>query len=519
MKGFIDKDFLLDTETARRLYHEAAAALPIFDYHCHLSPKEIAEDKPFADIAELWLKGDHYKWRIMRSNGADESLCSGKAPWADKFVAFAKALEQSPGNPLLHWSHLELQRSYGIHDALTAGNALALRERANAVIKERGDSPQSMLRHYDVAVVCTTDDPADDLRWHRAIAADAKTGAAAAAAGDKVARILPTFRPDKAMNAQDAKAWRAYAEALGAAAGVEIRGFAALAEALSRRHAFFHAQGCRLSDHALLVPPFAQASERELDAIVAKLFAGKTADALEREKLAAAVLFHCARLDAAAGWTMQLHIGALRNVNTRLFAAYGPDGGGDAISDAAVIAPLASFLDCLDAEGSLPKTILYSLDETKNASLAVLAQSFSGSYARPESDGAGESAGVAGAAHGEQASSPIAGKMQYGAAWWFNDHLDGMERHLAQSASVGLIGRWVGMLTDSRSFLSYPRHEYFRRILCRMTGRWVESGELPADESYTSAFVRNVSWFNARDYFGIEVPLWAKNARVMQAPR
>lgn len=490
-KAFMDKDFLLDTDTARKLYHEDAAGLPIFDYHCHLSPREIAEDKPFGDIAELWLKGDHYKWRIMRSNGADESLCSGGASWSDKFVAFAAALEQSPGNPLLHWSHLELQRTYGIDDALTVRNALAIRERANAVIRERGDSPQSMLRHYGVAVVCTTDDPADDLRWHEAVASDPEVGSAAAAAGKKVARILPAFRPDKAMNAQDAMAWKAYAAALGAAAGLDIRTFADLAEALARRHAFFHKHGCRLSDHALLVPPFALASGGELDAIVASLLAGKNVDAFARERLGTAVLLQVARLNAKAGWTMQLHIGALRNTNTRLFSSYGPDGGGDAISDAVVIAPLASLLDLLDAEGSLPKTILYSLDDTKNASLAVLAQCYSGTYA------------------GSAPGSAVAGKMQYGAAWWFNDHLDGMERHLIQTASVGVIGRWVGMLTDSRSFLSYPRHEYFRRILCKVAGRWVESGELPGDDCYARELVRNVSWFNARDYFGIDVPAWA----------
>jgi len=491
MKTFMDKDFLLDTDTARRLYHDDAAGLPIFDYHCHLSPREIAEDKPFTDLAEIWLKGDHYKWRIMRSNGADESLCSGSASWADKFVAFAAALEQSPGNPLLHWSHLELQRTFGIHDALTAKNALAIRERANAILKERGDSPRSMLKHYGVAVVCTTDDPADDLRWHDAIAADHEAGAAAAAAGKKVATILPAFRPDKAMNTQDAAAWKNYAAVLGGASGIEIRSFADLAEALSRRHAFFHARGCRLSDHALLIPPFAPATVPELDTIIADLLSGVKIDVLAREKLGTAVLLHVARLNAAAGWTMQLHIGALRNVNTRLFSSYGPDGGGDAISDAVIIAPLAAFLDLLDAEGNLPKTILYSLDDTKNASLAVLAQCYAGSYG------------------GVGAGKALAGKMQYGAAWWFNDHLDGMERHLAQSASVGVVGRWVGMLTDSRSFLSYPRHEYFRRILCRVAGRWVESGELPGDDSYARALVRNVSWFNARDYFGVDVPAWA----------
>jgi glucuronate isomerase len=490
MKNFMDKNFLLDTDTSRELWSQVAD-LPIFDYHCHLSPREIAEDEPFTDIAQIWLKGDHYKWRIMRSNGADESLCSGKAPWADKFVAFAEALEQSPGNPLLHWSHLELQRSYGIHDVLSSQNALAIRNRANAIIRERKDSPRSMLKHYNVAVVCTTDDPADDLVWHNAIAASSDYGIEAAASGAKVARILPAFRPDKAANAVDAAAWKAYAEALGHAAGIEIRTYPDLAKALELRHAFFHAAGCRLSDHALLVPPYAQASEEELNSIVKILLGGKPIDSQSREKLATAVLLHVARLNAAAGWTMQLHIGALRNVNSRLLGVYGPDGGGDAISDSVIIAPLASFLDALDSTGSLPKTILYSLDDTKNASLATLAQCFAGSY-------------------DSKSEFCVPGKLQYGSAWWFNDHLDGMERHLVQTASVSSIGRWVGMLTDSRSFLSFPRHEYFRRILCSVVGKWIERGELPDVEAYGKTLVQNISWYNAKRYFEVDIPLWAR---------
>lgn len=492
MKAFMDENFLLDTESARDLYRNGAAELPVFDYHCHLSPQEIAEDKPFSDIAEIWLKGDHYKWRIMRANGAEEALCSGDAPWEDKFVAYAAALEQSAGNPLLHWSHLELQRTYGISDILTVQNALKIREKANSVIKEREDSPRRMLQRFNVAVVCTTDDPSDDLRWHKAIAEDTDFGVAAAAAGKKVARILPAFRPDKAMNAQDPLAWRGYMQALGRAADVEIRNFEDLCSALTRRHEYFHAQGCRISDHALLVPSFSLCRESELDVIVASLLSGKGIDALSRERLSTAVLLHVARLDAGAGWTMQLHIGALRNVNSRFFAFYGPDGGCDAISDEAIVAPLAAFLNTLDAEGALPKTILYSLDATKNTSLAVLAQCYAGTFG-------------GGSAH----RGGIPGKMQYGAAWWFNDHLDGMERHLIESASVGIIGRWVGMLTDSRSFLSFPRHEYFRRILCRVAGRWIEEGELPGDDAYGRTLVRNVSWFNARDYFGMELPAWA----------
>ncbi len=492
MNKFMDRDFLLDTKTGRELFHEHVDGLPIFDYHCHLSPKEIAENRPFSDIAEIWLKGDHYKWRIMRSNGAEEALCSGSAGWAEKFQAFAAALEQSAGNPLLHWSHLELQRTYDIHEPLTAANALKIRERANAVIRERGDTPRSMFTKFGVAVVCTTDDPADDLHWHDVVAGDPGYGIKAGTAGAKVTRMTPAFRPDKAMNAQDPVAWKAYANVLGQAAGVEILDFADLAEALSRRHKVFHERGCRLSDHALLVPPFAPANQSELDTIVDKLLEGTSIEALEREKLATAVLLHVARLDASAGWTMQLHLGALRNVNSRLFRLYGPDGGGDTISDASLISTLAPFLDALDTEGALPKTILYSLDDTRNASLAVLAQCYAGTYA-PGAKG-------------------VSGKLQYGSAWWFNDHLDGMERHLIQTASVGLIGRWVGMLTDSRSFLSFPRHEYFRRILCRTVGRWVEAGELPGGETYAVNLVRNISWYNAKNYFGIEIPAWAAKA-------
>ncbi|PKL07329.1 MAG: glucuronate isomerase [Spirochaetae bacterium HGW-Spirochaetae-9] len=494
MKKFMDQDFLLDTQAARKLYHEIAADLPIFDYHCHLSPQEIAENKPFTDIADIWLRGDHYKWRIMRTNGADESLVTGKASWADKFAAFAAALEQSPGNPLVHWSHLELQRAYGINDVLTTKNALEIRDRANAVIRERGDTPRSLLEHFKVAVVCTTDDPADDLRYHKAVAADKEFGVAAGAPGKKTTSILPAFRPDKAMNTQDLGAWKTYIARLGAAADVDIRNFADLAEAISRRHEYFHANGCRLSDHAILVPPFAPASEADLNAIVVAMLSGKQIGAPEREKFETAMLMLYARLNAAKGWVMQLHIAALRSVNTNLLKVYGTDGGADAISDAEIIAPLAKFLDTLDAEGMLPKTILYSNDDNKHVSLAVLAQCYAGSYGQ-----------------GKEPCAP--GKMQYGAPWWFNDHLDGMERHLIQVSSIGTIGRWVGMLTDSRSFLSYPRHEYFRRILCGVAGRWVDQGLLPDDDAYAGALVRNVSWFNARDYFGMKVPDWAMKVR------
>ena len=315
-----------------------------------------------------------------------------------------------------------------------------------------------------------------------------------AAKGDMSASILPAFRPDKSMNTQNVVAWKAYVARLGSAADVDIRNFADLAEAIARRHAYFHDNGCRLSDNASLVPPFAPASESELNKIVETLLSGREITAPEREKFETAILLHYARLNAAKGWVMQLHIAALRSVSTNLLKFYGTDGGADAISDSEIIAPLAKFLDTLDAEGSLPKTILYSNDDNKHVSLAVLAHCYSGSY-------------------GQGGPERVPGKMQYGAPWWFNDHLDGMERHFIQISSIGTIGRWVGMLTDSRSFLSYPRHEYFRRILCRVAGRWVEEGLLPDDDAYAGALVRNVSWFNARDYFGMKIPDWAAKVR------
>lgn len=480
MKSFMDEDFLLDTPAARELYAAHAAPQPIFDYHNHLSPRAIFEDAPFEDIAQVWLGGDHYKWRLMRADGADESLCTGGAPWEDKFMAFARAIPKMAGNPILHWSHLELKRTYGIDEVLTPATAASIRARANAIIRERGDSPRSMLRHYRVAVACTTDDPADSLEWHKALAP----------AGETATRVLPTFRPDKAMAVADPAAWCAYADTLGAAAGIEIRRWSDLADALTRRHAYFHAAGCRISDHGILAPLYAPASEAELDAAIAALRAGRALDQTARDRIGYAVLHLVGRLNAEAGWTMQIHMAAIRNVKSGLLGTYGPDGGGDGIYDAPVVAPLASFMDALDREDRLPKTILYTLNPASHEALAVL------------------SLCVAGNAGSKRAVE--AGKVQYGAAWWFNDHKDGMERHLAKYAAVGLLGRWVGMLTDSRSFLSFPRHEYFRRILCGVVGRWVEAGELPADDAFAGSLVRGICFGNARDYFGIEVPVWAK---------
>ncbi len=474
MKSFLADDFLLDNPTALRLFNERARGLPIFDYHCHLSPQAIAEDKPFSDLAELWLGGDHYKWRLMRANGADERLCSGTAPLEEKFAAWARALQSAAGNPLLEWSHLELKRYYGIDDVLTPANAATIHARANAIIRERQDRPSSYMDRFKVAVACTTDDPADDLRWHKAIASDETRKTA----------VLPTFRPDRVAASADPVAWKAYMEKLGAAANVHIGRWSDLARALEIRHAFFHNVGCRISDHALTNAVYANASERELDDIMASLLAGKSIAMGSRDKLTTALLRETARLDVRRGWTMQLHISALRNINGKLFASYGPDGGGDGITDEPVIEPLARFLASLLEQNQLPRVVLYSLDPAKNEALAALAGCLQG-------DGKA--------------------RVQHGAAWWFNDQLDGMRRQITTQASLGLLGEWVGMLTDSRSFLSYPRHEYFRRLLCNLVGTWVEEGRVPDDDHFTSDLVANVCWGNAASWFGIDPPVWSKS--------
>lgn len=490
MPAFLDENFLLRTLTARRLYVEVASLQPIFDYHCHLSPRAIAEDEPFEDIARLWLEADHYKWRLMRANGVPERLCAGDGPWDEKFVAYAAAITRAAGNPLLHWSHLELRRIFGIDTVLTPANALEVRAQANRFLQEQRMSPRALLMQFDVRVLCTTDDPADDLVWHRNIAAEQNAGSSFST------RVLPTFRPDRALDLRDPLRWKSYLDVLGEASGVEITSFGRLLEALAIRHEYFHRNGCRLSDHALVVPPFRMAADGELEQIFKKSAAGQAPSEEEQEQFATALLMHVARLNAAKGWTMQLHIGALRNVNRRLYRAYGPDVGGDTISDESIVHPLARLLGMLDEEGALPRTILYTLDSSRHEALAALALSLTGGPP---------------AASSETVSTTVPeqlppGRVQLGAAWWFNDQKDGMERHLREYAAIGLLGAWVGMLTDSRSFLSFPRHEYFRRILCNTIGTWVEDGELPDDPAFTESLVRGICWENARNYFGIEVP-------------
>lgn len=472
MRSFMDEDFLLETDTAKRLYHEVAAQQPIFDYHCHLVPRQIAENKCFSDLAEIWLGGDHYKWRAMRSNGIDERYITGDAPAYEKFLAWARTLPNALGNPLYHWTHLELQRYFGIAEPLDEESAPSIWERANAQLVAPELSVYGIFRKFKVYAVGTTDDPADDLSWHRKIAQ----------AGDTETKVLPSFRPDKAVHL-DKEGFPAYIAALGEAAGVRIDSLADLLEALSRRVDFFDRAGCRASDHALEYPPFALAEdgsagatwEAEVDgtfraALRGEAVAGRAADAYKTYILA----FLAGRY-AEKGWAMQLHLAAIRNVNASMFAALGPDTGYDAVHDREVSANLARLLDLFVSRGPMPKTILYSLNPKDYYVLGTLMGAFQ--------DGS------------------VAGKVQLGSAWWFCDHKDGMEEQLRILGNIGLLPRFIGMLTDSRSFLSYPRHEYFRRILCNLLGRWAEDGEIPSSPALLDWVVADISFGNARRYF------------------
>jgi glucuronate isomerase len=464
----MDENFLLGSESARRLYFEGAAGKPIIDFHCHLPPREIAEDQRHDGIARLWLGGDHYKWRVMRANGIPEELVTGKAPWEEKFAAWARTMPRLVGNPLYHWTHLELRRYFGVEEQLSESNAEAVRRACDSVLARPEYSTRGLLRMMNVRAVCTTDDPADDLAWHKAYASSRREG-------DPV--MVPTFRPDKAMACEDPAAWNAYIARLEAASGVRVLGWDGLARALTKRHEAFHAAGCRASDHALELPVHEAAREEELERIVMALRKGEAPDARGAAKLKTEVLLLVGRLDAERGWAMQLHLAAIRNLNSRMFAALGPDTGYDAIGDGAASRALAAFLDALEREGKLPKTVLYTLNPSWNEALVSIGGCF------------------------QDGSTP--GKIQFGSAWWFNDQADGMTRQLTALASMGMLSRFVGMLTDSRSFLSFPRHEYFRRLVCDIVGDWVERGEAPADFKLLGGIVEDIAWRNAASYFGI----------------
>ncbi len=462
--SFITNDFLLHGATARRLYETFAAHQPIVDYHCHLSPRDIASNRRFANLFEIWLEGDHYKWRAMRANGVPERYCTGDADPYEKFLAWARTVPAALRNPLYHWTHLELARYFGTDDLLDERTAPALWERANARLADDDLTTHGILAKFHVECLCTTDDPADTLEHHRAIAASALTTA-----------VLPCYRPDRALSAHDPASFNSWIDRLEAASNVAIAKLDDLLDALRRRHDEFHALGCRLSDHGLERCHATPCTSREAAAIFDRARAGAAADPEAAETFASYLMLFFGHLDAEKGWTKQLHLGAFRNLNTRMRAAVGPDTGFDSIGDWPQARALGSYLDRLAREDALPKIIVYNLNPADNYTFAALIGSFQ--------DGV------------------TAGKIQFGSGWWFLDQKEGIEWQLNALSNTGLLSRFVGMVTDSRSFMSYPRHEYFRRVLCNLIGAEVDRGELPDDDRLVGATIESVCHGNAASYF------------------
>lgn len=465
---FIHDDFLLDTPQARELFHGTAEALPIIDYHSHLDPAALATDKRFANITQAWLAGDHYKWRAMRTAGIPEAFCSGTAPDREKFNRWAAITPKLIRNPLYHWTHLELRRPFGITDVLlSAETADSVWERTSAAFAKPDFGARGILNQMKVELVCTTDDPVDSLEHHVALAKNPSAGV----------KVLPTWRADKARNVVDVAGWSAWVDKLAAQANREIVTFDDFMAALQQRHDFFHACGCRVSDYAIDGFSVMPASEPEAKAAFARLRSGKTTLSVEEAlRFSTYLLDVFGAMDCAKGWVRQLHLGAMRNPNGRAFMDLGPDTGFDAISDFSYGVPLAALLNRAATNNTLPKTILYNLNPRDNELLAVMCGSFQ--------DGS------------------VAGKVQFGAAWWFLDQMDGMTRHIETISQLALLSQFVGMLTDSRSFLSFPRHEYFRRILCRILGRDMQGGLIPNDMKHISGIVADISYNNAKGYFG-----------------
>jgi len=461
---FIHEDFLLSTRTARRLYRAFAEPEPIFDYHCHLPPDDIAGNRQFKNLFEIWLEGDHYKWRAMRANGVAERFCTGNAKSFEKFQAWAATVPHTLRNPLFHWTHLELSRYFDIHELLDESSAARIWKKANEKLATPELTAQGILKKFHVTTVCTTDDPVDDLKAHQRIA---NSGLAT--------RILPAFRPDRSLTVHQPAAFNKWVEQLAAAADVDIRNFNAFLDALKKRHQFFHDHGSRLSDHGLNHCFADFCTEKEAAAIFKRARAGKVASPVEHSQFASFMMLVFGRLDAEKGWVKQLHVGAMRNNNTRLLKQVGPDTGFDSIGDYPQCQALAAYLDRLDQENALPKTIVYNLNPADNYVFAAMIGNFQ--------DGT------------------VPGKVQLGSGWWFLDQKEGMEWQLNALSNLGLLSRFVGMITDSRSFMSYPRHEYFRRTLCNLIGRDVENGEIPNDDSLVGPMIRNICYKNAERYF------------------
>lgn len=466
MKQFMDENFVLQTKTAQNLYHNHAKNLPIIDYHCHLDPKLIAEDYRFENLTEIWLSGDHYKWRAMRSNGVAERFCTGKdsSDW-EKFEKWAETVPYTMRNPLYHWTHLELKTAFGINKLLSPTTAREIFDECSEKLRKPEFSARSLMKRYKVEVVCTTDDPTDSLEYHSALKEE----------GFEI-KILPTWRPDKAMAVENPDEYRAYVEKLSAVSGVIIRNFSDLMEALRKRHDFFAGMGCRLSDHGIEEFYAEDYRESEIQEIFNKVYGGRELRREEILKFKSAMLFEGAIMDWEKSWTQQFHYGAIRNNNTRLLRKLGPDTGFDSIGDFNTAKAMAKFFDRLDSDNRLTKTIIYNLNPRDNDLIATMIGNFQ--------DGS------------------IAGKMQFGSGWWFLDQKTGMEAQINSLSNLGLLSRFVGMLTDSRSFLSYPRHEYFRRILCNLIGNDVEEALLPASElPFLAQMVENISYYNAKQFF------------------
>lgn len=470
MRKFMDDDFLLKNETAKRLFHEYAKDMPIFDFHNHLNAQEIYENQCYKDISQVWLGngfyGDHYKWRIMRSYGIDEKYITGNASGKEKFDKWAEVLTNAIGNPLYHWTHLELKRYFGVEKTLNPSTSDEIWEHCNNLLQKPEFSTRNLLRMMNVKVLCTTDDPIDDLRWHKKLKED----------GFEI-KVLPAFRPDKALNI-DKEGYVEYLEKLSSVTGIVITNLKDLFKALSMRIEYFHENGARISDHACDGNIYAVASEEEVDVILQKALSGKSLSSEEVRKYKGMLMVYLAAEYCRKGWTMQLHIGALRNNSTRNFKIMGADTGYDCMGDDIYMNQLSALLDCIDSENHLPKTILYCLNPRDNDMLVTLAGCFM--------------------------QQGVRGKVQFGSAWWFCDQKTGMEKQLEALSSMGLLSCFVGMLTDSRSFLSFPRHEYFRRILCNKLGELVENGEYPNDIEFIGKMVQDICYNNAVQYFNCD---------------
>jgi glucuronate isomerase len=466
--SFIHDDFLLTTKTAQRLFHDFAVEPPILDYHCHLPPKDVAENRRFCNLFEIWLEGDHYKWRAMRANGVAEPYCTGNAEPYDKFLAWARTVPSTLRNPLYHWTHLELKRYFGIDELLDEVSAPRIWEQANEKLKGDDLTAHGILGKFRVKAVCTTDDPVDDLRYHRQIAA---SGLAT--------RVFPTFRPDKALNVHNPEIFNPWVDLLAAASNTHIATLADFTAAIRIRHDYFHEMGGRLSDHGLNHAFGDFPGDHEAAAIFGRARCGHPATIDEYRKFASHMMLLFGRLDAEKGWTKQLHLGARRNNNARRFAEMGPDTGWDSIGDWPQCDALGGYLDRLDAENALPKIVIYNLNPADNYVMATMIGNFQ--------DGA------------------TAGKIQLGSGWWFLDQKEAMQWQMNALSNCGLLSRFLGMLTDSRSFMSYPRHEYFRRVLCDMIGRDVENGEIPDRDDLVAPMIRDICYGNAHRFLGLDV--------------